>query len=146
VKKVVDRAFWDASAIVPLAIHQLATADAQSVQRTTGAMVVWWSTWVECESAFQRLLREGLTDGPGVVAAQRRVEALLLRATQVAPDESVRHRARLLLAAHPLRAADALQLAAAIEQARGFPRGHVFVCFDARLREAALAMGFDVRP
>lgn len=51
-----------------------------------------------------------------------------------------------LLASHPLRAADALQLAAALVWARGQPGGHEIVCLDDRLASAALLEGFTVLP
>ena len=47
---------------------------------------------------------------------------------------------------HPLRAADAMQLAAAIVWANGQATGHEFVCLDHRLREAAQREGFTVLP
>lgn len=46
-------------------------------------------------------------------------------------------------AAPPHRAADGLQLAAALTWARGRPPGHAFVSLDARLAEAARREGFD---
>jgi hypothetical protein len=51
-----------------------------------------------------------------------------------------------LLGVHPLRAADALQLAAALILVRDDPAGRAFVCLDERLREAALLEGFRVLP
>ena len=49
-----------------------------------------------------------------------------------------------LLDLHPLRAADALQLAAALEWCEGKPLGNVFLTFDKRLREAAGSTGFTL--
>ena len=43
-----------------------------------------------------------------------------------------------------LRAADALQLAAALVWAKQLPRKRLFVCFDGRLAEAAGKEGFTV--
>jgi predicted nucleic acid-binding protein len=64
----------------------------------------------------------------------------------VAPTARVRLRAGRALAAHPLRAADALQLAAALVWADDSPAGEAFVCLDDRLREAASREGFEVLP
>lgn len=61
-------------------------------------------------------------------------------------NPEVRNQAIRLLGLHPLRAADALQLAAALVWADRRPRGHPFVCLDAGLREAAHAEGFSVLP
>jgi hypothetical protein len=46
----------------------------------------------------------------------------------------------------PLEAADAAQLAAALVWCRESPRQRALVCFDERLRAAAAAVGFSVRP
>jgi hypothetical protein len=45
-----------------------------------------------------------------------------------------------------LRAADALQLAAALVWCQGDPLQHGFVCLDQRLREAARREGFTALP
>ncbi|MBA2251932.1 MAG: hypothetical protein H0W13_04380, partial [Nitrospirales bacterium] len=47
---------------------------------------------------------------------------------------------------HPLRAADSLQLAAALVWANRQAVGHHFVCLDQRLREAAHREGFVLLP
>jgi hypothetical protein len=51
-----------------------------------------------------------------------------------------------VLAAHPLRAADALQLAAALVWTGEAAAGEAFVCLDERLRDAARREGFEVLP
>ncbi len=66
--------------------------------------------------------------------------------SEVLPSENLRRRAERLLAVHPLRAADALQLAAALLWARGATNEHAFVCFDERLRQAAVREGFSLLP
>ncbi|MFY9343542.1 MAG: hypothetical protein WAT39_13685 [Planctomycetota bacterium] len=55
-------------------------------------------------------------------------------------------RARRLLANHPLRAADACQLAAALIACRERPDALGFVTLDSRLAEAARREGFTVLP
>jgi predicted nucleic acid-binding protein len=55
-------------------------------------------------------------------------------------------RARRLLETHPLSAADALQLAAALVMTEERPTGTEFVTFDIRLAEAANKEGFPVLP
>ena len=66
--------------------------------------------------------------------------------SEVQPTETVRLRAERILSIHPLRAADALQLAAALIWAQETPRGLEFVCLDQNLREAALKEGFSIQP
>jgi len=51
-----------------------------------------------------------------------------------------------LLLSHPLSAADALQLAAALTWAGKQPREHAFVCLDRRLHDAARKEGFLILP
>lgn len=60
---------------------------------------------------------------------------------EIQPGAALRDHAMRLLRLHPLRAADALQLAAATEFSGGGARG-VFACYDDRLREAAEREGF----
>jgi predicted nucleic acid-binding protein len=55
-------------------------------------------------------------------------------------------RAKRLLAVHALRAADALQIGAALAAAYDDPVGWEFVCLDERLAEAARREGFAVVP
>jgi len=64
----------------------------------------------------------------------------------VVPSVPLRDRASRLVAVHPLRAADALQLAAALVSSEVTPRGDGFVTLDDRLRTAARAEGFAVLP
>ena len=63
---------------------------------------------------------------------------------EVQPTESVRDLAEALVQRHPLRAADAMQLAAALIWSNRQTRNRAFVCFDGRLAEAAVKEGFTV--
>jgi len=81
--------------------------------REDSAMVAWWGSPVECWSAFARLSREGVLDETAVQAATERLDTLRQAWVEVLPTEQVRNHAARLLRIHPLRAADALQLAAA---------------------------------
>jgi predicted nucleic acid-binding protein len=67
-------------------------------------------------------------------------------ADEVAPAEHVRTASVRILRVHDLRAADSLQLAAALIWINHDPSGAGFVCLDKRLREAAAKEGFDVHP
>jgi predicted nucleic acid-binding protein len=64
----------------------------------------------------------------------------------VPPVDEVRRRAGRLLSTHVLRAADALQLAAALIYSDENPQEEIFVCLDDRLREAASKEGFRLLP
>ncbi len=135
--------FWDASAIVPLLVDESTSKALASHRMTDPTMVVWWGTPVECVSALCRLERDGALSADDWIVAARRLDALATAWLEVAPAASVRDTARRLLRVHPLRAADALQLAAAFEAAEGRPANTTILTFDTRLRNVALREGFD---
>jgi hypothetical protein len=109
-------------------------------------MVVWWGTPVEARSAFARLLREGRLTDQERVKAIRLLGQLRAGWDEIQPTERVRSLAEDLPDAHVLRAGDATQLAAALVWCRERPRQRPLVAFDDRLRTAAAALGFSVRP
>ena len=106
-------------------------------------MVVWWATEVECSSALARLGREGYATRSAVIA-RRRLDAFRVRWNEVDPSDAVRRLARRLLDVHTLRAADALQLAAALQAAEESPEKLSFISLDDRLTDAARREGFSV--
>jgi predicted nucleic acid-binding protein len=134
-------AFWDSSALVPFCARQKAS---QNAHRLVGQyqIVVWWATPVEIRSALERLLRMGQLSATEYSGAERRLDRLRHGWREVRPDDAVRAQAEILLRRFPLSAADALQLAAAMTWAGTHPRGHVFICGDARLLHAAEQLGF----
>jgi len=105
-------------------------------------MVVWWGTPVECASAIARREREESLSVAGATQAMERLRALEPSWNEVVPSTAVRTTAERLLRVHSLRAADALQLAAAIVAVDGEPSWLGFVCLDERLSEAAQREGF----
>lgn len=138
--------FWDSSAILPLLVGERATVAVRSIARKDEDMAVWWAARVECRSAMARRQREGVFSVTEVSLLIDALGTLSAAWSEVQPTEAVRLRAERLLAVHPLRAADSLQLAAALVWADGAPRGLEFVCLDENLREAARAEGFAVLP
>lgn len=62
----------------------------------------------------------------------------------VPPTDPVRHQAMRLLHLHPLRTADALQLAAALVLAEHDPRTLPFLTLDERLARPAEQAGFEL--
>lgn len=134
--------FWDTSAIIPLLVAEPNSARVHELLERDPDMAVWWSTPVECWSALSRLHREGKIGMRDEDGARALIE--LLRSTwyEVLPSEEVRLQARRLLRLHALRAADSLQLAAALVWADGDTTE--FVSFDTHLRRAALLEGLQV--
>lgn len=138
--------FWDSSALLPLLIHEPTKERMRELLRREPGMVIWWAGPVECSSALARRHREGALRASGLRKAQAVLAALRVRTFEVQPVEEVRAQAQRLLAVHRLRAADSLQLAAALVWCRERPRGAGFLCLDDRLRTAAMLEGFTVMP
>ena len=136
--------FWDSSAIVPLLVDEPASAKRAEQFAADTVMLVWWATPVEGASALQRLVREGALSAVSALAAVARLRELEKHWNEVEPTQQVRQQAERLLRLHPLRAADALQLAAAIIAADYDPTGLTFVTSDERLAVAAAKEGFAV--
>lgn len=107
-------------------------------------MLVWWATETECVSAIAGLERQGDLRSDGTTLALERLDALAEGWHEIQPLESARRAARRLLRVHSLRAADALQLAAAIVGCEGQPRSLDVVSLDDRLADAARREGFRV--
>ncbi len=138
--------FWDSSAVVPLLVAEPTTAALVTRYREDSDVVVWWATPPECTSAIARLERETALTSRGAAEALVRLDALSLGWLQVEPLDEVREVARRMLRVHPLRAADALQLAAAFLAAERRPSTLAFVSLDARLTDAARKEGFLIDP
>ena len=100
----------------------------------------------ECISALARRRREGRLPARSETAARRALDALAASWSEILPGDGLRQGAERLLTVHPLRAADAFQLAAALVWARGEPQGRILVSVNDRLREAAEREGFEVVP
>jgi uncharacterized protein len=138
--------FWDASAIIPICIDEDKTPIVRDMAKKDGALVVWWGSIVESYSAFARLRRNKALSLGDESEALTVLSELADAWTEIEPSDDIREITRRLLQNYPLRAADSLQLAAAIIWADKSPKGHQFVCLDGRLRDAAAKEGFIVLP
>lgn len=136
--------FWDTSALFVLLTVQKGSSNAAAVFRSDAEVAMWWGTPVELASAAARLRRMGEIDDAGYARILSKIGPLAQSAEEVQPTEEVRQTALRLIRVHDLRAADALQLAAALVWARHVPTGIEFVCFDTRLGVAAEKEGFKV--
>lgn len=137
--------FWDTSAIVSLCLNEPGTPKVRPVLDKDPSIVVWWATRTEVISALARQMREGL-NSRGERQARKIIEMLAGSWIEIQPAEGLRRLAERLLAVHPLRAADAFQLAAALQWCRGQSAGMCILSFADRLREAAYKEGFDLLP
>ena len=138
--------FWDSSAVVPTLLPEGRSAEMTAALESDREPMLWWGSPVECQSAIHRRHRESPLSSMRMGEAFHRLQALLERGDFVAASLEVRDRAGRLLADHPLRAGDALQLSAALQWCGERPAGEAFVSLDDRLREAARRAGFTVRP
>ena len=136
--------FWDASAIVPLLLAEAPTRRLQAFAATDPDILVWWGSEVECASALARLERDATLDPRAAVLAFDRLKQLASGWHEIDPSDIVRETATRLLRVHPLRAADALQLAAAIVAAEQRPAALEMLTLDDRLASAARKEGCAV--
>jgi predicted nucleic acid-binding protein len=138
--------FWDSSAIVPLCVLEPLSPVIAEIAKEDPDLVVWWGSAVECCSSFARLRRDATLTTTEEDRLLDILEQLKKCWSEVEASEEVRSQAQRLLLRHPLRAADALQLAAALVWTGGNPNRHGFVCLDQRLRDAARSEGFTLVP
>ena len=138
--------FWDSSALLPLFSRETSSGVVSNVLREDGEVVVWWGTWLECSVAISRLRRENKLNETGEEEARAALDRLARNWVERRPDHDTRLLAMLVSKYHPLKAADALQMAAVLRWCEGETRGTGFVCLDDRLRQAAKDEGFDVLP
>ncbi|TLY58043.1 MAG: type II toxin-antitoxin system VapC family toxin [Gammaproteobacteria bacterium] len=136
--------FWDASAIIPLLADEPTRERLLKILEADPEMLAWWGTPVEIASALARREREKLLTADQVEAALAAARQLADSWHEIVPSTSVRRTAERLLRVHALRAADSLQLAAALIAADHDPTTLEMVCLDARLATAARREGFTV--
>jgi len=138
--------FWDASAVIPLCLKEPRTALVKRIAEKDPSLVAWWATPIECYSAFARLRREGILTKEGERRARQIISSMAAEWSEIQPGNRLREGAARGLLLHPLRAADSLQISAALVWTNDRPSGRHFVCLDLRLREAAHREGFTVLP
>jgi len=136
--------FWDASAIVPLVLTEPTTKAVQTLAEKDSTIIVWWATEVECASAIARLERDDALDDTAATQAFQRLRQLAQTWHEVDASDPIREAAVRFLRVHPLRAADALQLAAAFIAAERRPSSLEMVTLDDRLAAAARKEGFTL--
>ena len=138
--------FWDSSALVPLLVKEKETRYCLKTLSDDQEMLVWCLSKVEVISALCRRLRDKAFGEEEFQKAKGHLNDLIERAYAVQAIEKVRARALRLLEVHPLRAADACQLAAVLVATQEDPHRLAMVCFDQNLKSAALKEGFIVNP
>jgi hypothetical protein len=138
--------FWDSSAVVPLLVPESWSSRVTALFESDPNPFAWWTTPAECLSAIYRRHRRTPFEPEALQAALARLEEFVAVVDAVMPSDDLRRRAGRLLAVHPLRAADGLQLSAAIIACEEKTHLETIVCLDQRLRTAALSEGFSLQP
>ncbi len=138
--------FWDSSAIVPLVCLEPTTQEVLQWYREDPQVLVWALTSTEVLSALHRRFRESRLTSRELSDCYQQVHTLREDWSEVEALELVKQRAERLLRVHPLRAADALQLGAALLAIQEQPQGIGFVSYDQTLAAAAHKEGFAVLP
>ena len=135
--------FWDTSALVAFHLRERTVGALETNLENDPEVAIWWGAQVEFASAISRREREGDLSAEQAATLLNEFNRFATEIYQeVLPSRRLKSTAQRLLRVHPLRAADALQLAAALSIVEE-PNSHVgFVSFDARLNEAALREGF----
>lgn len=132
--------------MVPLLVAEPTSERLGALYREDREVVTWWATPVECASAIARGEREGALGGRQASEAYGRLDGLAPSWIRVLPSDEIQELARRLLRVHPLRSADALQLAAAVIAAERRPPTLTVVTLDDRLAAAAEREGFRLSP
>jgi hypothetical protein len=113
-------------------------------------MAFWWGAPLDWWEALLTAQRKERISAADLQKAKALLDHLRARAFEVQPTEELRARALRLLSVHtsvqPLRAADAMELAAALIWCRERTHGAGFVSLHPPLRLAAALEGFRVLP
>ncbi len=136
--------YWDSSAIVPLLVGEAQTDSSVALLRDDREIVTWWLSNVECASALNRLWRDDSLSEDDLGQSFALLDTLSSGWIEVQPGPRVRTTALRLLRVHSLRAADAMQLAAAVMIAESDRSMLPFVTYDERLARAARREGFPL--
>jgi predicted nucleic acid-binding protein len=136
--------FWDTSAIIPLWIAEQGSTRAKAWYRNDPEVIVWTLTRVEIFSALARRRREAPAAASRLLTVRRDFIRAWEQWSEVTAIEIVRRHAERIVESYPLRAADALQIGAAVLAGEDNPAGLEFVTFDENLAHAAEREGFRV--
>lgn len=138
--------FWDSSALAALLFPERLSEACARLYANDTDVVVWALTPAEVLSALHRRRREGTLSDELFTRVTAELGELRDKWSEVLDLDLVRPRAERVVAVHGIRAADALQLAAALVAANERPQHVPFVSLDQRLNDAAAREGFTVLP
>lgn len=136
--------FWDSSALVPLCTNEPRSISAGKFWKLFSQKVVWWETSVEICSALARIERKNKITNAQRLRAEKRLEILEKVWSEVSPNVRVKELARTFPAKYGMKAADSLQLAAALVWCKEQPKNSDFISGDEHLIKVAKTVGFTV--
>jgi len=136
--------FWDTSALIPTILAEPMTPRARRWITEDGNVAVWTYTRIELLSVLARRRRQRRAAPDILAAARRELLAAWEQWSEITAMDLVRPRAERLVERHSLRAADALQIAAALVAADDEPPTLEFVTLDPVLARAAELEGFRI--
>jgi len=136
--------FWDSSALVPLCLNSTQTKYCLDLFKKDSHIIVWCLTLSEIWSALCRQARDQTISDDHLQTAKKRARKLSDSWSEVVIVEKARERSLRLMEVHGLKAADSLQLAAALIAADEQTRQFEFVSLDKRLISAAQKEGFVI--
>ena len=136
--------YWDASALVPLIVAEPVSNVMRERLAEDDRIATWAWSYTEIVSAVERRARDGAISRDQRSSVLQRLLLLADSWDEVTDILAVRSRANSLLARHPLRAADAGQLGAALLLQEQLVNSLTFVCLDRKLSAAARLEGLHV--
>jgi predicted nucleic acid-binding protein len=136
--------YLDTSALLKLYARERGTAAVRAAVTRASVVATCRLTHVEARGALARKLREGELSPAEHQYLTSSLDGDWARLLVVEISEHLCREAVALVERHPLRAADALQLAAACTISRRVTEETVFLSFDDRLNSAAQADGLSV--
>lgn len=138
--------FWDSSALLALAAREVASEKMDILLQRDSEVAFWWGAPLACLTSLADAKRRERISGLGFDRGRAVIDHLRARSYEIQPTGEVRARAARLVSVHPLKADQALELAAALIWCKERTSGAGFVSLDSSLRLAAALEGFRVLP
>ena len=136
--------FWDSSAIVPLVVQQTLSKFSLKLLKSDLVQLVSFSTYCEVFSALSRLEREGYLSSDGFSMSESQLNKLAKSWHVVSFSPLLEAETKRLLRIHPIKCADAFQLASAISCCDRNSDALSFVTLDQKLSTTARKEGFTI--
>jgi predicted nucleic acid-binding protein len=138
--------FWDSSALIPLLIREDSSEQMRQLLASDHHILASAITPIEIQSSLWRRRHHQEMDADQHTTAEQAFGKLSESWSEIEDTPVTRQIALELITRHVLRAADALQLAAAVVACGKDPQSLSFVTLDRDLAAAARSEGFPVLP